>query len=104
MDNPAAQPTQTRVKPGKGKSLRQVVALQDAAFEVAMTLREDAVQPGLNREQRAKVATAMSNLIKAWDSAEDRKRIIRGKPLPGSLRPEKPKPKKQSNAFVIPEE
>lgn len=94
----------SRIKPGRRSSLLQVLDLQKAAFDVAMSLREDALNAALSKEQRAKTATALSNMIKAWDSAEDRKRIIRGKPLPGSLRPEKAKPKKSPTTFATPEE
>jgi hypothetical protein len=90
-----------RIQPGKRNSLRQVVSLQQKAYEVAMRLAEDALRDGLDSERRAKSATAMGNLIKAWDSAEDRKRIIRGKPLPGSLRPSTEK-KRSSRALPAP--
>jgi hypothetical protein len=90
-----------RVQPGRRNSLKQVIDLQNAAYDCAMRLREDALRDGLDSERRAKTATALGNLIKAWDSAEDRKRIIRGKPLPGSLRPSTEK-KRSSRALPAP--
>lgn len=101
MNDPEPRIIKPRVKPGKANSLRQVVSLQQKAYEVAMRLAEDALRDGLDSERRAKSATAMGNLIKAWDSAEDRKRIIRGKPLPGSLRPAAEK-KRSSRALPLP--
>lgn len=39
---------------------------------------------------------ARAQLARAWEAIEERKRILRGRPLPGSLKPEpkkaKPKP------------
>ena len=34
-----------------------------------------------------------AQLARSWDTLENRKRVLRGRPLPGSLRPEKAKPK-----------
>ncbi len=32
-------------------------------------------------------ATAVAQLVRAWESAQERVRIHRGRPLPGTLRP-----------------
>ena len=44
-------------------------------------------------EERARAASALANLGKSWNTLQDAKRVILGRPLPGSLRPEKAKPK-----------
>ena len=38
----------------------------------------------------------LAQLVRAWDILEDRKRILRGRPLPGSL---KPKARKSQRTF-----
>lgn len=38
-------------------------------------------------------AQGLAALVKSWDTARDAVRIARGKPLPGSMRPENKKPK-----------
>jgi hypothetical protein len=40
----------------------------------------------------------------AWERLEERKRILRGKPMPGSLKPESPKPKRKTPSVVEPTE
>jgi hypothetical protein len=104
LSPPPNQTGKTRTRPGRRNSLRQVVDLQERAYQVAVRLSEDCLKDGLDSERRAKSATAMGNLIKAWDSAEDRKRIIRGKPLPGSLRPSSEKKPRRAAPSVAPEE
>jgi len=42
---------------------------------------------------------ALAQLARAWDILEERKRILRGRPLPGSLKPEKPKSKQKINPW-----
>jgi hypothetical protein len=76
--------------------------MQQAAFEACMKLKTDVLDAS-DREERARAASALSNVSKAWSSMEDIKRILRGKPLPGSLRPES-KPKKQRTPRATPSE
>ena len=75
-------------------TLRQALDLQKLAYQVAMDLSE----PGSSEveDQRRARAQAVASAIKAWELATDRARIVRGKPLPGSMRPEsKPTKRKQ---------
>ena len=44
-------------------------------------------------EERARAASALANLGKSWNTLQEAKRVILGRPLPGSLRPEQAKPK-----------
>lgn len=79
-----------RIRPGRRNSLRQALQLQQRVFE-------EAVKPGVKPLECAQ-------LVRAWDCLEDRKRVLRGKPLPGSYKPEAPKPKRsQLNAFALSE-
>lgn len=41
-------------------------------------------------------SSSKASLILSWDKLEERKRILRNHPLPGSLRPEKIKQKKSN--------
>lgn len=45
----------------------------------------------------------LAQLIGAWDKLEERKRILKGAPLPGSLKPESPKAKKAQPLTYTPE-
>jgi hypothetical protein len=65
-----------------GVAYRQAFEMQLVLFRVVM---DDATPP----QGRALCA-------RAWDVLEDRKRIIRGKPLPGAYRPENPRPKRKA--------
>ena len=56
------------------------------AMERALTVKGELK---LSRED----AQAVSSLVRAWESAQERVRINRGKPLPGTLRPKVKKSK-----------
>ena len=64
--------------------LKQALALQDLTFKAAVSMSE-AFSDGkkIPRED----AIALTNLVRAWDGCQERIRIHRGKPLPGSRRP-----------------
>ena len=74
--------------PKISKGLKQAYELQDFAFNAAMAVkrslvREDESKMKVTRED----SVAICNLIKSWESCQERVRIHRGKPLPGSRRP-----------------
>jgi len=71
-----------RTVPTKG--LSQAYALRDVAYQLAVKYSCNPAQMPEEEIERARSVTA---LIKAWAEADDRVRIHRGKPLPGSLRP-----------------
>lgn len=74
------------------KGLKQAYELQDFTHEAALALRDSLRHRGklaISRED----ASAIGSLIKAWESCQERIRIHRNKPMPGVLRPEKPKPR-----------
>jgi len=68
-----------------GKAYRQLFELQDILFKQTL-------DP--NTEAKDKAACA-----RAWETLENRKRILRGRPLPGVLRPHEGK---RSKPMVLP--
>ncbi len=103
-DKPAPTPTngnsyRRQPPPSIGASNRkysadtvQARALQQLSYEVAASLRQDLVS-ARSSKARKEVSVALRQAIAAWDVCANRARIARGKPLPGSMRPEAPKPK-----------
>jgi len=84
------------------KGLIQAYEMQDFAFAAAMRLKEQLSNHD-NPKQLTNVskedAQSIATLVKAWETAQERIRIHKGKPLPGSLVHEKIKrvsAKKQS--------
>jgi hypothetical protein len=75
-----------RIKPGKRNALRQALQLQQRVYE-------EGIKKGIRPIELAQLA-------RAWDVLEDRKRILRGRPLPGSLKPEKPKNKQRRYPYT----
>lgn len=67
------------------RPMAQVVQLQDLAFNLALGEEID--------------SKAFSGLARAWCDLEERRRVLTGKPLPGSYRPEK-KSKTGQNPFT----
>lgn len=43
-----------------------------------------------DRELRSRIGSALASMVRGWDILEERKRILRGRPLPGHLRPDLP--------------
>jgi len=82
MDSPIHANGTKRVRPGRRLSLRQVVELQSFSFEAAKGLSADFLETK-DKEERARVASAISNLAKGWVSLQDAKREILGKPKAG---------------------
>jgi hypothetical protein len=84
-----------RVRPGRRLSIRQVLDIQRIAHEAALGLHLDFLGTS-DREERARVASAISNLGKAWCSLQDAKREILGRPKAGVLKPERRKAKQKT--------
>lgn len=83
----------SRVKPGRRDALKQVIALQRAAYHFGLALAADSEKTE-SREERARVATAFGNVSKAWVSLQDAKRELRGKPRLKAVEPPKRKPQR----------
>lgn len=78
---------------GYGRGLTQAYDLRDLAAREALAIGNDtAADPPLKPVERARRALAISALVKAWETASDRVRIMRGQPLPGSRRPDERRP------------
>ena len=77
----------------KSKALSQCLDIQNFLYESVMALKEQCT----NKETKkvtmdAKNGIVLHKLAGAWDTTVERGRILRGRPLPGSLRPrENPK-------------
>jgi outer membrane protein TolC len=76
---------------GNNLGLAQAYDIRDIAAKYALSLEKTKID-GLD-EQAAR-AQALRNLAQVWDTASERIRIIRGRPLPGSLRPKSLPPAK----------
>ena len=75
-----------RLTYSKRDAIRQAVAMQALCFSNARLLGAD-IAGSADAEQRARVATGLGNLVKAWKTLEDSKRILKGDPMPGCLKP-----------------
>ena len=90
-----------RIRPGKRHSIRQVLQLQDALYDSALSLRA-ILQGEADNDLRARVASALAQLTRSWDTLENRKRILRGRGLPKPVEPaNKPKFKERVELPVV---
>lgn len=74
------------------KGLKQAYELQDLMYHTALALKESLLKDGklvIARED----AHAFSQLIRSWEIAQERIRIHRNKPLPGSRKHAAQEPK-----------
>src|ERR1035441_6970935 len=69
------------------KGLTQAFQLQDFTFDAAMALKRSLARDDGEMKIAREDASAICSLVKAWESCQERVRIHRGKPLPGSLNP-----------------
>jgi hypothetical protein len=95
VNHPAPVSAAVRIRPGKRNSLRQVLQLQQATFDTILLLKEDAVRSE-DAALRARIGSSLAQLVRSFDTLEDRKRVLRNRPLPGSFKPEKEKPRRKS--------
>jgi hypothetical protein len=77
------------------KGLKQAYDLQDVLYLAAMSRKEQCVKEDGKLVVDNQTALSLARLATAWEVATDRVRILRGRPLPGSLKPEKTKPRRQ---------
>jgi hypothetical protein len=69
------------------KGLKMAYDVQDFTFAAAMALKESFSKDGKLKLTRDD-AQAVNAVVRAWEIAQERVRIQRGKPLPGVLKPE----------------
>ena len=75
------------------RGLRQAYDIQDLAYSAMMDLKQGLEAGGSDTDQKLERANAISILTRSWATAQERIRIHKGKPLPGSRRPAPSKPK-----------
>ena len=67
--------------------------MQRLCFTGAQLLDKDLHETD-DKEQRARVSTGLANLMKTWTALQDSVRVLKGDPMPGSLKPDKPEKKR----------
>ena len=78
----------------RSRALSQCLDIQNLAYETAMGFKTlDSSADAI--ERHARKCVALAQVARAWESSVDRARILRGRPLPGSLKPQ-PKPHARS--------
>jgi len=84
-----SSPTGSKTHPKRPQSYTQAIELQAKLADAVGLCRED-MNGCLDREVRARIGSALASMVRGWDILEERKRILRGRPLPGHLRPDLP--------------
>jgi len=91
-----------RLTYSKRAAIRQAVDMQKLCYSGAQLLDQD-LRGTEDKEERARVATALGNLLKTWTALQESVRILKGDPMPGSFRPkEKPKPTRRHWGPIAP--
>ncbi len=80
--------------------MRQVLDFQALTHAAAMGLGEDFRETS-DKEERSRVAMAISSLGKSWTTLQDSKREILGRPKAGILRPEQKKSKRPRQSPIV---
>lgn len=76
------------MRPGRHRALAQALRMQEVLY--------DEVTNGAGKlAEKAQAA-------RAWEALEERKRILRGRPLPGSKRPAPDAPKPKASRTLLP--
>jgi hypothetical protein len=88
-------PREPKLKKGQRKPTKvQASEIQGLMHLRIVQLLEQSTGGQVLSEDVRDECNALSAAVRAWDTAADRARIARGKPLPGSMRPEKKASKK----------
>jgi hypothetical protein len=72
----------------KRHAIKQALQMQDSFAHCVKVLEADFLA-STERDERARLATAMGNLGRNWTALQDTIRVLKGVPLPGSLTHEK---------------
>ena len=86
----AVRQSEPRIHPKK-----QALNLQHALHKAGQTLGDD-IADCEDKEQRARVASALASVAKGWQSMTDQLRIMSGKAAPGTLSPAERRAKAES--------
>jgi hypothetical protein len=84
--------------PRLSKGLTQAYQVQDFLFDAILALKRSLMDDAGSLRVGPESASAIASLVRGWDSAQERIRIHRGKPLPGSIRPVAKLPKRRRSA------
>src|SRR5713226_8116951 len=76
-----------RLSYSKRAAIRQAIEMQRFCYSGAELLAKDLLEE-TDKETRARIATGLGNLVKNWTVLQDAVRVMKGDPMPGSLRPE----------------
>ena len=82
-----------RIRHGRRAALVEVIEMRQLCYTTARMLGND-LAGATDTADRSRLAGAIASLTKGWESMQDQLRILKGKPMPGSLRPESTKSKK----------
>ena len=85
-----AQPVMPRLTYPKRRAIKQALEMQES-FAKCMKVLEADFLASTEKEERARLATAMGGLGRNWTALQETIRILKGQPLPGSLTYEKVK-------------
>ncbi len=93
------------IRKGVRSVLAEAIEIKAIAFNTLKKLQASIDSPDKETAEQARaMAQAVTTLIKGWETGVDAIRIARGKPLPGSLRPESKAKSKKSNPSMFSEQ
>ena len=78
-----------RLNYSKRSAIKQAIEMQGLCFNGAKLLDTD-LRATTDKAERARIAGAIGNLCRNWGSLQDSVRVLKGDPMPGAFRPEKP--------------
>jgi hypothetical protein len=74
-------------KPKRISGRTQSYLVQGFVFDRLMALKAEIEEKGELSQRARDDANAIASTVKAWETAQERVRIHRGRPLPGTYRP-----------------
>jgi len=90
-----AEPVLLSGMPKPSPNRVQARKLRDLCFRLAVQIAENPLDEELKQR-----ATCLDRVVRAWENACERERISAGRPLPGSIRPER-KPKRPKSGLGV---
>lgn len=71
---------------GVSNAMIQLYEMQVMLRKVVETMAEESANPSLTAYDRCESVKALAAATEAWEKLEERKRIMKGRPLPGTLK------------------
>ena len=86
----------------KRRAIKQALEMQDSCFTCVKALEAD-LRESADKEERARIASTIGGLGRNWTALQDAIRILKGDPLPGSLKPvpKAKQPKRNTRAILL---